>query len=788
MAGWLHRMIAALDQEQIQLFLAEHWRKACADPLGYAFWGAIWTCAFVATFLLIRMFFTGWGDRNVTEKTLGLSILVHALIAMLSTTVMLATEKGPPAETRTRIRRVLVEGDQTQARALAGAPGTTPRWDQADQLAENEVNRLEHSVSEEETPLERQPQVQTPGIDLPVATSVAPADPPPTDPHLARVPERFSPAAQVEAQIDSEETASRRPEVETSRRPERSVPRDADEEVVLNERTREERRESVSTTTADRNSASLSSPAPEPAVTSAGDVRRSTPRGPGAAPATDLGEAGELPRDPENSQPASAGQKFARTGRDRKRAADDDLSDGGLHSDRPVREATGEPGSLSRQVASRSRVDGGATGELAPSVMRSGIRSPGAGQSQGKVPEAYRLRGSDARGEAARRFGATDQSEQAVNSSLAWLARQQKPEGYWPALEAVLGDDPEPPRFTTNNDAREEARLLAERRQSGLQSESGLTGLAILAFLGAGHTTEDEQYGETVTRGLKWLIGQQYRWRDRDKESQKIYDGYLGGQANRFARMYCHGMATIALGEAYGMTHESWLREPLIRAVQHTVKMQYPDGSWRYSDWRNQEGPTGDMSLFGWHLMALKSAQTAGIRLPDQALEKAVARAQKFLDDRQVEMKNRGDSRHGGLAAYRSGERPKPAMTAEALFCRQLLGVDPQAPVVVEAVEYLRRRPPRLSSQDLYYWYYATLALYQQGGAPWKEWNEALLAVLVSDQRTDGELAGSWNPRRPWGDYGGRVFSTAMSTLCLEVYYRYLPLYQGGETLEPSTR
>jgi hypothetical protein len=51
----------------------------------------------------------------------------------------------------------------------------------------------------------------------------------------------------------------------------------------------------------------------------------------------------------------------------------------------------------------------------------------------------------------------------------------------------------------------------------------------------------------------------------------------------------------------------------------------------------------------------------------------------------------------------------------------------------------------------------------------------------VADQRTDGDFAGSWNPRSPWGDYGGRVFSTAVSTLCLEVYYRFLPLYQMDE-------
>jgi len=76
-----------------------------------------------------------------------------------------------------------------------------------------------------------------------------------------------------------------------------------------------------------------------------------------------------------------------------------------------------------------------------------------------------------------------------------------------------------------------------------------------------------------------------------------------------------------------------------------------------------------------------------------------------------------------------------------------------------------------------YYWYYATLALYQSGGDPWRRWNEALQKNLLAAQRLDGTWAGSWDPDPVWGRCGGRVYSTALCTLCLEVYYRYLPLY-----------
>ena len=70
--------------------------------------------------------------------------------------------------------------------------------------------------------------------------------------------------------------------------------------------------------------------------------------------------------------------------------------------------------------------------------------------------------------------------------------------------------------------------------------------------------------------------------------------------------------------------------------------------------------------------------------------------------------------------------------------------------------------------------------MYQYGGNPWREWNEDLRELLISEQVTHGANAGSWDPRPPWGPYGGRLYSTTLSTLCLEVYYRFLPLYQMG--------
>ena len=115
-------------------------------------------------------------------------------------------------------------------------------------------------------------------------------------------------------------------------------------------------------------------------------------------------------------------------------------------------------------------------------------------------------------------------------------------------------------------------------------------------------------------------------------------------------------------------------------------------------------------------------------------------------------------------------------MTAEALFCRQLLGAPVSRDMAREASQFLLGELPGERRANLYYWYYATLALYQLDGDAWARWNDSLKPVLIGSQRTRGAAAGSWDPDTVWGGYGGRVYTTALATLSLEVYYRYLPL------------
>ncbi|MFO0868040.1 MAG: prenyltransferase/squalene oxidase repeat-containing protein [Pirellulales bacterium] len=335
-------------------------------------------------------------------------------------------------------------------------------------------------------------------------------------------------------------------------------------------------------------------------------------------------------------------------------------------------------------------------------------------------------------------------TEEAVRRALHWLAVQQSADGRWVA--AAFG-------------AGRESRVAGQDRGgTGAHADTGLTGLALLAFLGAGETHLAGTHREHVQHGLEFLL-----------RSQRP-DGELAGSADLFARMYCHGMATLALSEALALTGDERIRPFLERAVSYTIRAQDPQtGGWRY-----RPGDSGDTSQFGWQLMALKSAQQSGIPIPPQTWQNA----RRFLQ-------SVTSGQHLGLASYRPGERPSRTMTAEAVICRILLG-ELRDSQVREALAFVLQELPSSTAENHYYWYYGTLALFQTQGDGWPVWNDALQRQLLAKQRQDSAQAGSWDPDPVWGAHGGRVFSTAMGALCLEVYYRYLPLYQTARAGEAT--
>lgn len=331
------------------------------------------------------------------------------------------------------------------------------------------------------------------------------------------------------------------------------------------------------------------------------------------------------------------------------------------------------------------------------------------------------------------RWGATPHSEAAVAAALDWLARTQSPDGRWNAAAFGAG--------------RETRTLGHDRQGAGARADTGITALALLAFLGTGQTHQAGMHQDVVRRGLAFLMNSQ------------AADGSLAGTAELFAAMYCHGMASLALAEAYALTGDKHLLPAVRRALDYTLGAQHVLGGWRY-----QPHDPGDMSQFGWQVMALKAGQLGGLPLP----ETAEHRMRRFL-------RSCAAGPQGGLASYRPGERPSRTMSAEALVCRWLLEEDVPPGARAEATAYLLEELPGQGPANFYYWYYGTLALFPQQGSAWQRWNVALQRELLQRQRREGWMAGSWDPSDLWGGYGGRVYSTALAALCLEVYYRYLP-------------
>jgi hypothetical protein len=387
------------------------------------------------------------------------------------------------------------------------------------------------------------------------------------------------------------------------------------------------------------------------------------------------------------------------------------------------------------------------------------------------VPEVYRSRLAPNRSEIARDAGASEASEAAVVRALEWLARHQDSDGRWNAgtRKAPGGDGRTPLPGETSFTRHCPPNQLCSGECFYWEADTAITGLALLSFLGAGHTHENGRYARTITLGLNFLL-----------RTQKP-DGDLRGDSTNVG-MYCHAIASLALCEAYALTKDERLKPSVQRAVDFLVKSRTTDGlGWRY---KPHDPMSADTSILGWAIMVLKSAKETGISVPPEVRDGALVWLNQIA---------KGD--HGGLAVYRpdphEGLPITPTMTAEAWVCRQFLGVGGPGPTSDEAAAYLLLHGPDRDPFNLYYWYYGTLSMYQRGGPSWLRWNARVRDQLVRRQVLGGHADGSWDPAECHDQYdrlGGRVYCTALAALTLEVYYRYLRLYDAPQTLPPTDR
>ena len=338
----------------------------------------------------------------------------------------------------------------------------------------------------------------------------------------------------------------------------------------------------------------------------------------------------------------------------------------------------------------------------------------------------------------------------AVRAGLEWLVQHQDDDGKWDA-DGFPRHDPEGDKTGGLGDANHDV---------------GVTALAVLAFLGDGHSMTRGNHKRTVRNGIRWLLNEQ------DAES-----GLVGDSVSK-EFLYGHSIATLALAEAYFIDRSPVVRRGAQNAVSYITTARNSYGVWRYSVPANGQQ---DTSVTGWMVFALKAARNAGLKTDTGAFADAITWFDQMTD---TSTGRCGYTEAGSLSSRVTGlndhfpREGGEAMTAVSLLSRFFLGQEPENESRMRAhADLMLRALPKWSADgltnDMYYWYYGSYAMFQMGGRHWKKWERALKPAVIETQRTEGAADGSWDPNGPWGHAGGRVYSTALMVLCAEVYYRY---------------
>ncbi|MBT4692428.1 MAG: hypothetical protein HOB73_03690 [Planctomycetaceae bacterium] len=344
-------------------------------------------------------------------------------------------------------------------------------------------------------------------------------------------------------------------------------------------------------------------------------------------------------------------------------------------------------------------------------------------------------RGAEARAVMVRDYGGTKQSEAAVAMALKWIANHQNADGSWSFDHSLNGQ-----------------RCDCNKAGTHKTSMNGATAMALLPFLGAGNTHKKGAYKKQVEAGLYYLT-----------RSMKV-KGATGDLTDSGGRLYSHGLAAITLCEAFAMTKDRQLMAPAQMSLNFIVYAQDPVGG----GWRYKPKQAGDTSVVGWQLMALKSGHMGYLQVPAATIQGCY----KFLDS---------VAANSGAAYGYTSPGGGQATTAVGLLCRMYMGWKMEEPALQRGVDQLAKWGPSIkpTKENMYYNYYATQVMRHTGGKRWDVWNKALRDYLVASQeKGNAHSNGSWAMGADHGaKSGGRLYTTTLATMILEVYYRHMPIY-----------
>ena len=303
-----------------------------------------------------------------------------------------------------------------------------------------------------------------------------------------------------------------------------------------------------------------------------------------------------------------------------------------------------------------------------------------------------------------------NKQEAAVLDALKWLHDHQAPSGFWDADEFMLYDvyDAKPTSTGKGNPV----------------NDVGLTGLALLAFLGNNHTLSSGNYKDTVSSGINWLKSVQ-----RD-------DGLFGEEVGN-PTLYNHSIATMAMGEAYWFSKQTpVLKRPMMNATKVIVNARNNYGAWRY---KLEPNGDNDSSITGWMIFALKTAEDNKIPVDHAAFEGAEMWFASMEDKNTGRVGYAYGDGGGGPGSFPS--RPahyidkfpaekSEALTAVALLCRVFMtDTDevtkwtdhPNWEMLDKHAKLLEAKLPKWDEEDgsidMYYWYYGTFAMTSSAAA-----------------------------------------------------------------------